>query len=146
MNRDQTVQEIIEALTRCQRVRTASPAWRKIGLSHSQVGMLYMILHHKDANVKKISEQLGVTKSAITQLLEPMVNKGFIERKTDSIDRRVVRFSLSDKGKDALKEINKHKFANLRSAINTLSEQEIDDLSKIHRKINDNLDKKVSEV
>jgi DNA-binding MarR family transcriptional regulator len=108
--------------------------WRKIGLSHSQIGMLFMIHHHREANVKKISEHLGVTKSAITQLLDPLVTNGFIERQNDVSDRRIVRFSLTGKGKKVLKEINKLKFSGLRSALDNLSDKELEQLAKLHQK------------
>jgi len=134
MKRDELVQEVIETIHRCQRAAVNPSDWRKIGLSHSQVGMLFMIHHHSDANVKKISEHLGVTKSAITQLLDPLVSNGFILRQTDTSDRRIVRFSLTDKGKKALKEINKLKFSGLRAALDNLSDSDLEKLANLHRK------------
>jgi DNA-binding MarR family transcriptional regulator len=141
MKRDGLVQEIIENLTKCQKAVGASSAWREIGLSHSQVGMLFMILHHKDANVKQIAEHLGVTKSAITQLLDPLVTKGFLERQNDPNDRRIVRFNLTVKGKQAIKEINKLKFSGLRSALENLSDSEIEQLATLHKKAAQNINK-----
>jgi DNA-binding MarR family transcriptional regulator len=141
MKRDELVQEIIEELARCQRAAVNPSEWNKIGLSHSQVGMLFMILHRKDANVKQISEHLGVTKSAITQLLEPLVNKGFIDRQTDPNDRRIVRFKLTDKGKKTIKEIHKQKFSGLRSALDSLSDNELEQLAALHRKAVQNISK-----
>jgi DNA-binding MarR family transcriptional regulator len=140
MNRASLVQDIIENLTKCQ--KAASPSdWRKIGLSHSQVGMLFMILHHKNANVKQISEYLGVTKSAITQLLDPMVSKGFIERQTDSHDRRIARFTLTDLGKKTLKQVHQLKSAGIRSALDTLSDEDLGQLARLHQKAAQNLSK-----
>jgi DNA-binding MarR family transcriptional regulator len=134
MKRDELIQEVIETLNRCQKAGANPAAWRKIGLSHSQVGMLFMIHHHSDANVKQIAENLGVTKSAITQLLDPLVTNGFLLRQNDSSDRRIVRFSLTDKGKKALKEINKLKFSGLRAALENLSDEDLQQLTKLHHK------------
>jgi MarR family 2-MHQ and catechol resistance regulon transcriptional repressor len=141
MKRDELIQEIIETLARCQKVSANPSFWQKIGLSHSQIGMLFMILHRENANVKQIAEHLGVTKSAITQLLDPLVTKGFIERQTDASDRRIVRFNLTDKGKKAIKEIHKQKFAGLRSALDSLSDSEIQQLTALHRKAAQNITK-----
>jgi DNA-binding MarR family transcriptional regulator len=93
-----------------------------------------MILHHNDTNVKQIAEHLGVTKSAITQLLDPLVTKGFIERQNDPNDRRIVRFNLTIKGNQAIKDINKLKFSGLRSALDNLSDNEIEQLATLHKK------------
>jgi MarR family 2-MHQ and catechol resistance regulon transcriptional repressor len=141
MKRDELVQDIIETLARCQRASVNPSEWNKIGLSHSQVGMLFMILHRKDSNVKQIAEHLGVTKSAITQLLDPLVTKGFIDRQNDPDDRRIVRFSLSDKGKKTIKEIHKQKFSGLRSALDSLSDTELNQLASLHRKAVQNISK-----
>jgi MarR family 2-MHQ and catechol resistance regulon transcriptional repressor len=141
MKRDELIQDIIETLARCQRASVNPSAWNKIGLSHSQVGMLFMILHRKDSNVKQIAEHLGVTKSAITQLLEPLVTKGFIERQNDPDDRRIVRFSLSDKGKKTLKEIHKQKFSGIRSGLDSLTIDELKTLAELHKKAAQNINK-----
>jgi DNA-binding MarR family transcriptional regulator len=141
MKRDELVQEIIETLNRCQKAGANPTAWRKLGLSHSQVGMLFMVLHHSDANVKQISEYLGVTKSAITQLLDPLVANEFIERQNDPIDRRIVRLKITDKGKKAVKEIIKLKFSGLRAALDNLSDTELEQLAKLHRKAAKNISK-----
>jgi DNA-binding MarR family transcriptional regulator len=141
MKRDELVQEIIETLNRCQKAGANPAVWRKLGLSHSQVGMLFMVLHHSDANVKQISEYLGVTKSAITQLLDPLVANEFIERQNDPIDRRIVRLKITDKGKKAVKEIIKLKFSGLRAALDNLSDAELEQLAKLHRKAAKNISK-----
>jgi DNA-binding MarR family transcriptional regulator len=134
MKRDELIQEIIETIHRCQRAAVNPSDWSKIGLSRSQVGMLFMIHHHSDANVKKISEHLGVTKSAITQLLDPLVTNGFLDRQNDVTDRRIVRFNLTGKGKKVLKEITKLKFSGLRTALDNLSDKELEQLAKLHIK------------
>jgi DNA-binding MarR family transcriptional regulator len=144
MKKDLLIQQIIEELARCQKAGATSSVWRKIGISHAQVGMLFITLHHKNANVKQISEHLGVTKSAVTQLLDPLVNNGFIKRQNDARDRRIVRMSLTKKGEQTLKEVNTNKFANLRNALKTLSEEEIAQLARLHKKAIDNLNQQIT--
>jgi DNA-binding MarR family transcriptional regulator len=134
MNREEITQEIIESITRCQRP-TNFVLWRKIGLSHAQVGMLFMLFHHQNASVKKISEHLGITKSAITQLMDPLVDKDLVLRQNDPKDRRVVQLSITAKGKKVLKEVNKLKFAGMRSALGSLSDPELEQLAGIYRKM-----------
>jgi DNA-binding MarR family transcriptional regulator len=141
MKRDELVQEIIETLNRCQKAGANTSSWRDFGLSHSQAGVLFMIHHHSGANAKQISDYLGVTKSAITQLLDPLVVNDFIERQNDQQDRRIVRFNLTAKGKKALKEIHKLKYSGIRSALDNLSDHELEQLAKLHKKAAQNLTK-----
>jgi len=146
MKRDELVQEVIESLARCQRPGAQPEVWRKLGLSHAQIGMLFLILHRRNANVKQIAEHLGVTKSAITQLLDPLVSKGFVIRQNDPSDRRIVRFNLTPEGRDMLKEVHKYKFASMRSALNTLSDEELEQLSKLCKKAMANLNQQITET
>jgi DNA-binding MarR family transcriptional regulator len=45
-----------------------------------------------------------------------------------------VRFSLTDKGKKTIKEIHKLKFSGLRSALDNLSDKELEQLANLHIK------------
>ena len=134
MKREDLIQEIVESLARCQRLAAPS-AWKTLGLSHAQIGMLFMLFHHSEASVKQISEYLGVTKSAVTQLLDPLVDKKLVSRNNDPKDRRFVRLSLTADGLLLLKKLHKLKFAGLRTAIDSLNGKELTQLAALHRKM-----------
>lgn len=133
MKREEQVQDIIENLARCQRPALGA-AWKYLGLSHAQVGMLYLLLHHHQASVKETADHLGVSKSAVTQLADPLVEKGFVTRQPDINDRRIVRLDLTPQGLQELKKLGKYKFDGLRSAIESLSDNEIDNLQRLIQK------------
>lgn len=134
MKKSDLIQEIIERLVRCQ--RPASPVdWQKFGLSHAQVGMLFMLSFHRDASVNQIAGYLGVSKSAVTQLVEPLVDKHMVARSQDPKDRRVARLCLSAKGKKTVREIGKLKSAGLRSALASLDTQELEHLALLLAKM-----------
>jgi DNA-binding MarR family transcriptional regulator len=70
----------------------------KAGLSHSQVSTL-MWLHHQGAcGVSEIGEQLGITAAAASQLVDRLLQQGFLERTEDPADRRFKQVSLTPKG------------------------------------------------
>jgi DNA-binding MarR family transcriptional regulator len=134
MRREELVQEIIENISKCQRL-SASSTWKDSDLSHSQIGMLFMLAHHKQLQVKQIAVFLGVTKSAASQLLEPLTQRNLVARQIDDKDRRIVRFSLSPGGMKMLKKINKLKFAGFRSRLENLSNKELDELAGLSKKL-----------
>lgn len=133
-NKKDLIQEVIERLTRCMRV-AGLEGWKKFGLSHAQVGLLFMLSYHKDASPNQIASFLGVTKSAITQLVEPLMIKGLVTRVPDPKDRRVARLSLSADGKKAIRQLAAYKAAGLRSALENLNERELEHLNNIFSKI-----------
>lgn len=124
MSKSELAQEIIEHLSRCQRPAGLTN-WKKLGLSHAQVGMLFMLSYHQDASVNQIADFLGVTKSAVTQLLEPLVDKRLVTRRSDPKDKRIARLSLSAKGRSQIRQIAKLKSAGLRSALISLEQKEL---------------------
>ncbi|MDH5506454.1 MAG: MarR family transcriptional regulator [Anaerolineae bacterium] len=74
------------------------------GLSKSQMSTL-LLLHNKGAcGVSDISEYLGITAPASSQLLNRLVEDNLIERLEDPVDRRVKRIVLTDHGHGIIQE------------------------------------------
>jgi len=134
MGKEDTVQEIVENLSRLQRPMD-SRAWRSVGLSHAQISMLFMLLFHQNASVKQMASHMDVSQSAITQLIDPLLAKGLVERKADPKDRRVARLGLTPKGISTMKKIKKLKTAGLRAALDGLNSKELKQLSELVSKI-----------
>lgn len=134
MKREDLIQEIVENMARCQRPANFT-GWQDIGLSHSQIGMLFMMHFYKHLRVKQVADNLGVTKSAASQMLDSLTNKGLVVRQTDEKDRRVIRFSLSAKGSQVFKKIHKLKSAGLRMRLDALTTEELDLLAKLSHKM-----------
>lgn len=68
------------------------------GLSFSQVNTLMRLHFAGQADISDISEQMGITKAAVSQLVEQMVWLGLLDRIPDPIDRRIKRLALTPKG------------------------------------------------
>ena len=134
MDKEQLIQSIIENMAKCQRPAIKS-SWKEFGLSHAQMGMLYLLHYHSQVSVKETADFLGISKSAATQLLDPLTDKGLVKRQDDPKDRRIVRLSLTVKGTQVLKKMAKHKYAGLRSAMGSLSCQELEQLNRIYQKM-----------
>jgi DNA-binding MarR family transcriptional regulator len=139
MSKEDQIQKIVEVIAKLQRPALKRAGRQQLGLSHAQAGMLYLLYYHEQSSVKEAAQFLGITKSAVTQLLDPLVAKGLVSRHSDAADRRVVRLSLTGKGKDYLKKLGKYKFAGLRSALAHLSEGELETLYQLHKKMAEKL-------
>jgi DNA-binding MarR family transcriptional regulator len=53
------------------------------------------------ASIESIVRFLGVTKQAVSQTVETLVDRGYLERLRDPSDRRRIRLSLTSRGHDA---------------------------------------------
>ena len=77
---------------------------KSTGLSMSQFSIL-MQLHHKGpCGLSEISERFDVTAAAASQLVDKLVQAGYLARTEDPTDRRAKLLTLSDKGKELINQ------------------------------------------
>jgi DNA-binding MarR family transcriptional regulator len=78
-------------------------AWRhyirQSGLSMSQFITLVKLYHTGGCGISDISSHLDVTAAAASQLVDRLVNEGYLERVEDPHDRRAKQVTLSAKGR-----------------------------------------------
>jgi DNA-binding MarR family transcriptional regulator len=97
---------------------------RESGLSMAQLGALFQIRRRGGCGVTELADELGVTSSAASQLLERLVHQGLILRSEDPGDRRVKQVVLTDKGLQVLQESIRARQSWLNDLADTLSDSE----------------------
>jgi DNA-binding MarR family transcriptional regulator len=94
------------------------------GLSMSQLGALFHIDRGGSSGVTDLGDDLGVTSSAASQMLERLVQQGLILRSEDPSDRRLKQMMLTDKGLQVLQESIRARQSWLSDLAETLSNSE----------------------
>ena len=95
----------------------------------SQVRMIRRVYLHsaKDGSngisLKNLAEQLGITPAAASEMVETLVQKGVLQRNTDSRDRRAVAIQVSDELRRAVIE-NESGFDNMTKEFLVTLDQE----------------------
>jgi DNA-binding MarR family transcriptional regulator len=97
---------------------------RESGLSMSQLGALFHIHSSGSSGVTDLGDDLGVTSSAASQMLERLVQQELILRSEDPSDRRVKQIILTDKGLQVLQESIRARQGWLSDLAETLSDSE----------------------
>jgi DNA-binding MarR family transcriptional regulator len=77
---------------------------REHGLSMSQLGALFLVRRKGGCGVTDLGDDLGVTSSAASQMLERLVQQDLVLRSEDPSDRRVKKIILTDKGSRVARE------------------------------------------
>jgi DNA-binding MarR family transcriptional regulator len=77
---------------------------REHGLSMSQLGALFLVRRKGGCGVTDLGDDLGVTSSAASQMLERLVQQELVLRSEDPSDRRVKQILLADKGFQVVEE------------------------------------------
>lgn len=102
---------------------------REKGLSRSMIGTLFHLSHRGHVGVTDLSEHLGVSSAAASQMLEHLVEEGLIQRTEDPDDRRMKKITLTDKGNQVMKESVSARLGWLDLLSAELSEMEKDQIS-----------------
>jgi DNA-binding MarR family transcriptional regulator len=74
------------------------------GISIPQLGALMQISKSRCHGVSGLGEGLGVTSAAASQMLERLVQQGYVVRSEDPEDRRSKTIKLTPKGEKTIKE------------------------------------------
>ncbi len=74
------------------------------GLSLSQVTALMRLHHLGDCGVSDLSEHIGISRAAASQMTERLVQMGLLARTENPTDRRAKQLSLTPKGKALIQE------------------------------------------
>lgn len=108
---------------------------QKPQITHSQWYVLSTIEHSKSVSVKDIAHTLGISPSAITQLVDGLVDAGIVTRTESLTDRRTTQLSLSAKGLKQIQAIKKEKMEAFASLFDALSDSELSTYHRLQQKL-----------
>lgn len=74
-------------------------------LKPSQAGILFVLSCEGKLSQRELAERIGITPPSMTVALRKMENRGFIEKKTDDNDQRIIRIKLTEKGEKCVESI-----------------------------------------
>ncbi len=78
--------------------------------------------------MKELADQFGITPPSVTALIDSLVSERYLMRDLDQSDRRLIRLSLTDKGKQVLKKSLQLARKKIGTILSQMDETEIDNL------------------
>ena len=78
-----------------------------------------------------LPSELGVTKQAVSQVIDTLVNRGYLERSPDRDDRRRVELALTDRGQQVVDGARRGVVAVDRQLEKRVSRQQIDGMRTV---------------
>jgi DNA-binding MarR family transcriptional regulator len=76
---------------------------KSTGLSMPQFSIMMQLYYRGACGMSEISERFSVTPAAASQLVDKLVQSGFIVREEDPNDRRAKMLNLTDKGRETIR-------------------------------------------
>jgi DNA-binding MarR family transcriptional regulator len=111
-------------------------------IPNSQWIVLYSVYHNEGIGIKELSNTLGISSSAATQLVDNLVIKGHLVREESTEDRRALKIHLSEKTKEILEVRKAQGFSKVYDLFDVLSDDELQIFCDLSKKVADNILKK----
>lgn len=104
--------------------------WEELGLTMSQLRVLYMLQAAPGTPAGAVAAQLKVRPSTATGIVDRLVRQKLVRRERDDVDRRRVRISLTDKGREVITELDARKRAVIWRIFRNFSDKELSEIER----------------
>jgi DNA-binding MarR family transcriptional regulator len=106
-----------------------------LGLSRPHAGILRFIANNPAVNQLGLAKRLGVLPSRMVILIDELTEKGLVERKRSSKDRRHSELVLTTKGERTLQKLRKIGAEHEADLLAALNKKEREQLAALGRKV-----------
>lgn len=103
-------------------------AWVELGLTMTQLRVLFLLAAEDGASAGALAERLNVTPSTLTRIVDRLAGQGLVRREPDEDDRRLVRHYLSDRGVTTVRELERRGRARLNEILDRLGDRRLERL------------------
>lgn len=83
----------------------ARSMYQEFDLNRSQASVLFSLHQKKSMSQKELAIQLNMTPPSITSTIQKMERSGYISRKPDQSDQRIMRLELTGKGESCIQTV-----------------------------------------
>lgn len=128
--RGQRLDELAEALPqRASALLRLFLSNSSLGISRTEAGVL-SALSQRPWRITELAAREGVTQPAISLLVNRLAERGWVYRKTDLNDRRVVLVELTETGRAVFEQMRAEYRALLHEDMAMLPDQDVDTLAR----------------
>ena len=123
-------------------IRRLRKTFSQGALTVPQLVILDFLRERSSAQMSELAKALGFSMSAVTAIVDKMIEHKLVKRERPQEDRRVVRITLLNKGKKMIERINEGRRNIVNDLFSVLTEAEKNEYIRIIRKIVDSLEKR----
>lgn len=102
--------------------------FKEINLTAPQGMLIGVLARNKKMKVSDLSEQLQLSNSTVSGIIDRLEKQGLVERTRSEEDRRVVYVNISEKTEKEFMEHYKYAEKNLENLLGNASEEELDQI------------------
>ena len=84
----------------------AEPFFKSVELKHGSAGILFTLAKYGPMSQRELADKVGITPPSMTVALRKLENEGYIIRRTDKSDQRIIRIEMQEKGNQCLASVH----------------------------------------
>lgn len=107
----------------------------ELNLSQSEYLFFSSLDNCQVINSYELSKSMGLSASRVSRIVDKLVINGFLDRNTDSSDRRAITLCLTLKGKEIKTMIDQERFKCEEQLLQVIPSEEVEKLRQIIGKI-----------
>lgn len=94
-------------------------------LADGQLSLLFSLCRKGTCNASDVANLIGITSGAVTGMTDKLVSMGLIERERSETDRRVVLFTITEKGKETIKRIRNQRLSRITELFRPINNDDL---------------------
>ena len=121
-------------------MKRAKSKYEEFDLNRSQASILFTLHQRSSMSQKELAESLNMTPPSITSAIRKMEQEGYIRRRQDESDQRVMRLALTEKGAACVENVKRVADEMHELIFQGMSPEEIMLFRRLLIQINENLE------
>ncbi len=95
-----------------------------------EMHLLSYLSHEKELSMTIISNKLHISKPNLTAIVDKLVKEGYVQRKFDESDRRLILIELTEKGQEYQQECSKARYESVAKMFEKFSDDDFIEFNK----------------
>jgi DNA-binding MarR family transcriptional regulator len=146
MNKQQYIEQLVGTMSQLRKLiesQTQESHADKVA-TIMQFSTLKFLKQTQNCTVGTLAENLSLSKSSATQLIERLEKTGLVERVNDREDRRVVHVSITPAGEEYITVLKKKYMDRMGKIFSKIPDSDLKELIRIHTQLIETLQKELS--
>ena len=110
--------------------RVNLPAWIRLGLPAAQLKALVTIASGDGLSITGLAMSLGIGEPAASQVVEQLVQRGYVARKQDPVDRRRAVVTVTESGRDLVSGLRLGRREHVHEWLASMSDDDVSALAR----------------
>lgn len=130
-------QELFDTVPLVMRIIRKYMRQHRSGLTVAQFRTIYCVSQSPNSSLSDVADSIGLSLPAMSRMVDGLVEKGYLDRRTCVNDRRHVRLSVTPLGETALRESRELAQAQLAEVVSQLSGEQQREMIEVMRVVRD---------